>query len=101
MSSSEFYEWWAYYSIEPFGDLRDDFRIGILDSLVANLMIAEDTEPARPLDFVIHGDAKGKTVLDDDDQADDQAGARELTQAEIDKRVAADVSFMKSTLGEG
>jgi hypothetical protein len=65
ITSSEFAEYRAYYSAEPFGDLRADYRIGILASLVANLGIGEHDTPATPIDFVIHGDAKsGETVLE-------------------------------------
>lgn len=36
MSAREFSEWMAFYTLEPFGPERDDLRIAILDSIVAN-----------------------------------------------------------------
>lgn len=57
MSSAEFTEWQAYYSGEPFGDLRADHRTGILAALVANLGLGKHDKPAEPLDFITHGDA--------------------------------------------
>lgn len=78
----------AYYSTEPFGDLRADYRTGILASLVANLMIGKNQKPAEPIDFVIHDDAKpGETVLDPKrpkphDQAEPDAELRRRSQQE-------------------
>ena len=52
MSSAEFGEWKAYYSIEPFGDRIDDIRMGTVASVVANVNRSKDTPPYKPLDFV-------------------------------------------------
>jgi len=41
MSSSEFSEWRAFHSIEPFGSLRSDFQSGQICSTVANLFTDE------------------------------------------------------------
>lgn len=36
MSSAEFAEWMAYYTLEPFGEERADLRMAVLASLIAN-----------------------------------------------------------------
>lgn len=54
MSSTELTEWIAYYSIDPFGNYREDLRMGISASLAAN--ISRDSkrrpEPFTPQDFM-------------------------------------------------
>ncbi len=41
MSSAELTEWMAFDAIEPFGDMRADYRNGILAALVANALGGE------------------------------------------------------------
>lgn len=48
MSSAEFAEWVGYYEIEPFGDLRADYRAGIVASLIFNSNRVETAEPIGP-----------------------------------------------------
>ena len=55
MSSSEFGEWVAFYSIEPFGDHIEDLRTGTLAALIANVNRAKDTPPYKPTDFIDWG----------------------------------------------
>ena len=52
ISSAEFGEWIAYYSIEPFGDRMDDLRAGILASVTANANRGKDVPAFAPLDFI-------------------------------------------------
>lgn len=52
MSSAEFGEWIAYYSIEPFGERMDDLRAGVVSATIANVNRGKDTQPYKPLDFV-------------------------------------------------
>lgn len=52
MSSAEFGEWKAYYSLEPFGDRIDDIRMGTVASVVANVNRGKDTQPYKPNDFI-------------------------------------------------
>lgn len=52
MSSAEFGEWKAYYSIEPFGDRIDDIRMGTVASVIANSNRGKDTPAYRPLQFI-------------------------------------------------
>ncbi|WP_456153920.1 phage tail assembly protein T [Robbsia andropogonis] len=51
MSSDEFGEWLAFYSIEPFGPAMDDVRMGTVASTVANFNRAPNTDPFKPSDF--------------------------------------------------
>lgn len=51
MGSHEFSEWLAYYQRQPFGDSKDDYRIGQLCSVVGNLFTEKGSEPLRSNDF--------------------------------------------------
>ena len=59
ISSLEFTEWQAFYSIEPFGDLVADQRHGVATSLIANVNRDSKTRPApyRAEDFIYWGDS--------------------------------------------
>jgi hypothetical protein len=52
ISSAEFGEWVAYYSIEPFGDRMADLRAGTVASVVANANRSKDAPAFVPGDFV-------------------------------------------------
>lgn len=51
ISSAEFGEWIAYFSIEPFGDRIADLRAGTIASVIANVNRAPDAPPTSPNDF--------------------------------------------------
>ncbi len=54
ISSREFAEWVAYDRISPFGPERDDLRMGILASLIANVNrdAKKHPKPYKPADFI-------------------------------------------------
>lgn len=53
LSSSELTEWIAYASIEPFGDMRADFRAGVIASTLANVnRDPKRGKPTKPIDFM-------------------------------------------------
>ncbi len=54
MSSREFAEWMAYYSIEPFGEEPANLRHGILTSVLANAHrdAKKQPQPFKPEDFM-------------------------------------------------
>ncbi|RQU14189.1 hypothetical protein DF152_17120 [Burkholderia cenocepacia] len=52
MSSAEFGEWIAFYSIEPFGDRIADMRAGTIAAVTANASRAPDSDPYTPIHFV-------------------------------------------------
>lgn len=52
MSSREFTEWAAYYSLSPFGDERGDLQAGIVASTIANALRTEKSKHFRPGDFM-------------------------------------------------
>lgn len=52
MSSSEFSTWLAYYRLEPFGEVRADFRAGLLCATIANLVRDKHNKPLTPADFM-------------------------------------------------
>lgn len=53
MSTEQFFFWRAYYSLEPFGEKRQDLRIGTLASLIANVNRdpRKRSRPFSPEDF--------------------------------------------------
>lgn len=52
ISSREFAEWQAYDRVEPFGEVRADFRAGIIASTIVNLFKSKGDKPARPDEFL-------------------------------------------------
>lgn len=44
--------WFAYYQIEPFGGLKDDFRAGQICATAANLMGAGGKKELVATDFI-------------------------------------------------
>lgn len=52
ISSAEFGEWVAFFSLEPFGDRIADLRTGVVASTVANVNRGKDTPAFKPLDFI-------------------------------------------------
>lgn len=52
VTAREFAEWQAYYRLEPFGEYRADYRMGVLAAITANLWKEKGEEPTRPEDFL-------------------------------------------------
>lgn len=48
MSSKELTEWMVFYSIEPFGGAREDYRAALISSITANVHGAK----VKPDDFI-------------------------------------------------
>jgi hypothetical protein len=53
MTSAQFAEWLAYSRIEPWGEEREDLRIGIIASMIANMFREKGKKPAQPSDFIL------------------------------------------------
>ncbi len=51
LTSAEFSEWIAFYSIEPFGSQADDLRAGVVAAVTANTVRSKGQKAARPADF--------------------------------------------------
>lgn len=51
VSSPEFVDWLAYYGVEPFGPVQEDYRAGVLASLAYNPWRKEGAEALGPEDF--------------------------------------------------
>lgn len=64
MDSRELAEWAAYYSIEPFGEERDDLRAGIVASVIANVNRGKSSKVYEPQDFMPF--SKKKTSVRDE-----------------------------------
>lgn len=61
MSSRQLSEWQALWSIEPFGEYREDWRWACLMALIANMMRGEKGEIMSPQDFMSLLDPTGET----------------------------------------
>lgn len=62
MDHTEFLEWCEFYALEPFGEIRDDLRAGMVCSTVVNSQLSKkDRSKARkPGDFVMFDALKKK-----------------------------------------
>ena len=54
MTSAQFAEWLAYSRLEPGGEERDDLRMGVLASMIANMFREKGKKPAQPTDFILN-----------------------------------------------
>lgn len=52
LTGKQLTEWEAYYSLEPFGELQEWERTGLLASMIANLFRGKDNKAAQPVDFI-------------------------------------------------
>ena len=50
ISSAQFAEWMAYSRLEPWGEDRDDLRMGIVASVIANSNRGKGKKPYKPQD---------------------------------------------------
>jgi hypothetical protein len=51
MTSREFGEWMAFYSLEPFGPMREDLRAGTIAATMVNLRQKRNSNAIVPADF--------------------------------------------------
>lgn len=52
ITSRQFAEWMAYSQLEPWGEERDDLRMGIVASTIANSNRGKGQKPYKPQDFM-------------------------------------------------
>ena len=52
MDSRELAEWAAFYQVEPFGEIREDLRAGIIAATTANCHRGKGGKPFEPKDFM-------------------------------------------------
>jgi len=52
ITSVQFAEWMAYSRLEPWGEERDDLRMGIVASVIANSNRGKNQKPFKPTDFI-------------------------------------------------
>jgi hypothetical protein len=52
LTSKQFGEWVAFYSIDPFGDQRGDLQAAIVAATVSNRLRNKTEKPAQPIDFM-------------------------------------------------
>lgn len=68
MSSRQFSEWMAYAAVEPFGEERDDHRLGYALAVIVNLFRGKNDQPVHPRDLTprVGVLADDETIIDDD-----------------------------------
>lgn len=52
ITSAQFAEWLAYSRVDPWGEDRDDLRMGIMASVIANSNRGKGKKPYKPQDFM-------------------------------------------------
>ncbi len=52
ITSAQFAEWLAYSRVDPWGEDRDDLRMGIVASVIANSNRGKGKKPYKPQDFM-------------------------------------------------
>lgn len=59
MPAGELVEWMAYFTIEPWGQVQEDFRAGVIASTLVNVMADTKGRPSKPSDFFrLYGEDK-------------------------------------------
>ena len=71
ISSRDFAEWMAYSRLEPWGPDRDDLRMGIVASTIANSNRGKGQKAFKPTDF----------IPDFEPETEEQAQARLMAKA--------------------
>lgn len=61
ISSRQLAEWQAFWRVEPFGELREDWRWACLLATLANMMRGEKGEMVMPGDFLAALDPTGES----------------------------------------
>ena len=67
IDSKELTEWAAFYSIDPFGNVRSDIQSGIVASTIANCNRTKNSKTFKPIDFMPFGEHNNRVIMDDDD----------------------------------
>lgn len=82
MSTEQFFMWRVYFALEPFGEKRDDFRIGTLAALTANVNRdpKKRPQPFKPEDFFgsLQDGSKKRTGARKPMMAEDWQSARKM-----------------------
>lgn len=65
IGSDELTEWMAFYQLDPFGDMRGDYRSGVVASTFANAHRADGVKPFTPEDFMPFVDRREKMESDE------------------------------------
>lgn len=54
ISSRELVEWMAYYTLEPWGEIQQEYRAALIASIVAETArdVKKKKEPFKPVDFM-------------------------------------------------
>lgn len=60
MSHGQLLEWLAYFTVEPFGDARADWRAAMQASVVANVNRRQASRQFQPRDFMPRFDQPNK-----------------------------------------
>ena len=52
LTSQEITDWFAFYSLDPWGGQRGDIQAAIIASTIANVNRSKDSKPMTPADFM-------------------------------------------------
>lgn len=88
IGSDELTEWMAYSGLEPFGDVRSDYRAGVLAAVAVNSnpWRSRDARPATPADFFPPTDAPAARPQSVDEMKAVMAMHRALQAAKAKQR---------------
>ena len=79
MDSEEISEWISYNSIDPLGTFREDYRFGMLISILINMFKDANDKSVTPFDFMVFKNAYG---IKQEDLKIDERSANELKREE-------------------
>lgn len=76
MSAKEFTEWMVYYSIEPFGGAREDYRAALVSSVIANV----NGSKLQPNDIIKPWSFKDEQAARVDQETSDAFNSKQKSQ---------------------
>lgn len=60
ITAKQFRVWEAYFALEPFGEIRSDYRAAAICQMLANVNRSEKTKPYKLEDFLLQFDGDDK-----------------------------------------
>ena len=72
MSSDQFFEWAAFFQMEPWGMASLDYMIAHFKALFVNSNLKKGKRPFKPEKFLTFGETKKGNVLTPDDFEDEE-----------------------------
>lgn len=85
MPAAEFYEWFVYEQIEPFGDRRADLLAGIISAVIANVNRSKNTKAYTVKDFMPNWDPDDVLAPRKGQTAEEQVAILEALQQQMER----------------